>query len=393
MSVMVTDAHLRFSREVVQSLGRKKIAITVAGEDGLRNSACYSKFIKNRILYPNPDREDTFTKFMLEASKGHEVLIPIHTRTIIPISKRLSEFKRIVKIPIPDYETLKIALDKSRLIRLAQGVGIPTPRTWFVDALNQLPSVCNKMSYPVVIKLRQDAFIPPPRYIYAYSPPDFLSKYRLMHNKCSYPLVQEFVPGVGYGFFALFNEKHMPVAVFCHKRLREYPITGGPSAYCESAYDGQLVTLGLRLLTSMKWYGVAMVEFRRDVRDCSFKLMEVNPRFWGSLGLPIHAGVDFPAILYDMVAGKSIKAFPKYLVNKKWRLLLKDIYSLNQGIHETPCKVECLERFISSFFDKHVSYGDADPHDLGPLAYEMGCAIVKRFKIFNRLITRNANSM
>jgi predicted ATP-grasp superfamily ATP-dependent carboligase len=324
---------------------------------------------------------------MLNMAREHEVLIPIHERTIIPISKRLSEFKGIVKIPIPAYSTLQLALDKANSIRLAQRVDVPTPQTYIVDDMSQLQSLSNELQYPVVIKLRQEAFMPPPRYTYANSKCDFVMKYELMHKKCPYPIVQELVRGVGYGFFAIFNEDHDPIAIFCHKRLREYPITGGPSAYCASTYDDRLTELGLKLLTSMKWYGAAMVEFRRDIRDGEFKLMEVNPRFWGSLGLPISSGVDFPTILYNMAVGKAaLPTLPKYEIDRKWRLLLNDVHSLNQAMHESPCKAEYLVRFIGSFFDRRVVYGDADLSDLSPIAYEIGCGIRRRAETLCSLI-------
>ncbi len=41
-----------------------------------------------------------------------------------------------------------------------------------------------------------------------------------------------------------------------------------------------------------------MVEFKLDPRDNTPKLMEINPRFWGSLALAIESGVNFPYLLY-----------------------------------------------------------------------------------------------
>lgn len=40
-----------------------------------------------------------------------------------------------------------------------------------------------------------------------------------------------------------------------------------------------------------------MVEFKMDPRDGVPKLMEINPRLWGSLQLAISAGVDFPCMM------------------------------------------------------------------------------------------------
>jgi predicted ATP-grasp superfamily ATP-dependent carboligase len=77
-----------------------------------------------------------------------------------------------------------------------------------------------------------------------------------------------------------------------HRRIREYPITGGASTAAESFYDPALRDLRLTLLRALNWHGVAMVEFKKDQRDGTHKL--INAKFWGSLDLAIAAGVDFP---------------------------------------------------------------------------------------------------
>lgn len=48
-----------------------------------------------------------------------------------------------------------------------------------------------------------------------------------------------------------------------------------------------------------------MIEFKVDQRDGVAKLMDIWPRFWGSLQLAIDAGVDFPAILVENGEGQS----------------------------------------------------------------------------------------
>jgi len=74
---------------------------------------------------------------------------------------------------------------------------------------------------------------------------------------------------------------------------------------------------GLKILKSLHWHGVAMVEFKKDLHDNQFKLMEINPRFWGSLDLPIASGVDFPYLLYKMSIEGDVK--PKISYRKGLR--------------------------------------------------------------------------
>jgi len=384
ISAIVTDAHLRYSRVVVQSLGTKGISITASGEKDRPNKTFYSKYCKNRIIYPAPDEnEELFVKTMMRAAKGHEVLIPMHERTIIPISKHLKEFERILKVPIPEYKILKIALDKAETVKAAQRIGIPTPQTHFPNNLHELESLSKNLNYPVVVKIRREIFTPPPRYTYAYSQKDLIYKYRLMHEKCAYPLIQELIHGVGYGFFTLFNKHHKPISIFCHRRIREYPITGGPSTYCESTYNQKIVQYGLKLLKEIKWYGVAMVEFRLDHSDNKFKLMEINPRFWGSLPLAIASGVDFPYLLYQMATGDDTKPQITYKIGVRCRFLDSDFLALIEALRLSDHEITYLWNFIKSFNDKNVVYGDFSMKDFGPNAYMFAHAlmsIARKFK-------------
>jgi len=95
------------------------------------------------------------------------------------------------------------------------------------------------------------------------------------------------------------------LALFTHRRLREYPPSGGASTLRESARDAALEDAAVRLLRHIGWTGVAMVEFKR--RQDGFHLMEINPRFWGSLALAVDAGVNFPLLLVKWARGEAFE--------------------------------------------------------------------------------------
>ena len=118
-------------------------------------------------------------------------------------------------------------------------------------------------------------------------------------------LVQERIAGDGVGFFALFD-RGQPKRVFMHRRLREYPVSGGASAAVRAYYDETLKEYGLRILSALAWHGVAMVEFKRQEPSGRLVLMEVNPKFWGSVELALEAGVDFASDLVRVFRGESL---------------------------------------------------------------------------------------
>jgi len=77
-----------------------------------------------------------------------------------------------------------------------------------------------------------------------------------------------------------------------------------------------------------------MVEFKVDPRDNEPKLMELNPRCWGSVALAIHAGVGLPYLLYGMAMEKEFTPVVDYTVGVRCRWLLPgDILHFLQNPH------------------------------------------------------------
>jgi predicted ATP-grasp superfamily ATP-dependent carboligase len=159
---------------------------------------------------------------------------------------------------------------------------------------------------------------------YPKNPGDLMEQYLSIHRRFPYPLIQELIPreGPGYGASFLLDEKGEVRASFVHKRLREYPVTGGASTLRESVRSDDIRDMARALLNALDWFGVAMVEFKVDPRDGTPKLMEINPRFWGSLSLAVEAGVNFPYLLYRMSRGENFKPVEHYQIGKRCRWLL-----------------------------------------------------------------------
>ncbi|MEJ2195051.1 MAG: hypothetical protein P8X73_09375, partial [Ignavibacteriaceae bacterium] len=53
--------------------------------------------------------------------------------------------------------------------------------------------------------------------------------------------------------------------------------------------------------------GVAMVEFKKDINHGKFKLMEVNPKFWGSFELSYKSGINFAYLYYLVAMGMQVQ--------------------------------------------------------------------------------------
>jgi predicted ATP-grasp superfamily ATP-dependent carboligase len=95
---------------------------------------------------------------------------------------------------------------------------------------------------------------------------------------------------------------------------------------CESRpLDPALEAQARRLLGALGWRGVAMLEYKQDLRTGRTVLMEVNGRFWGSLQLAIDAGVDFPYLNHQLALGQPLDLPPAYRTGVRSRWWLGDV--------------------------------------------------------------------
>jgi predicted ATP-grasp superfamily ATP-dependent carboligase len=390
MTAYVTNAEKLITLSVIRSLGKKKITVTCGAEkeDAI---SFRSKYCSNKTLYPSPLKEAEFInqlENMLQKNK-YDVLIPVFADTLLTISKNREKLSKYTNIPIAEHDKIEKALDKAETIKIAMENDIPCPKTYFVDKEQDIEDVKNKLDYPVVLKPTKSFGAKGVAYI--KSPKDLISEYKKISSKYGNNLlVQECIPLEGeiYGCEALFNKDSKPRAVFIHKRLRQHPLTGGQSTLRVSVSHPEVERLGVKLLKALDWYGVAMVEFKIDPRDGKPKLMEINPRFWGSIHLPITAGVDFPYLLYRMAVDGDIETVKGYKLGIKSRALLpSDFRYLISALSDDfthlglkkPDKIRVLLDFMK-LYEKDLYYELFSLDDPKPSLFEMSETISRKLR-------------
>lgn len=346
--VLVTDSQMRNSLSIVRSLGRKGLEVTAADETRF-TPGMYSKYCSKKLVYPSPKNTNKFVDFLINVVKenNYEVIFPVTDATVIPIVKNKKLFSKYTTVPFADYNILSKAIDKSQTLKVAIENNIPCPSTYFVEDLKELDEIKGHLKYPVIIKPRIS--FGSRGVIMCNSPEDLKSRYLNVSNIFGPSIIQEYIPkGNELGVYALFNFDSEPRAVSVQRRIRSYPISGGPSTLRETIYNPELVELAFKLLKALNWVGVAMVEFRVDSRDNIPKLMEINPRFWGSLELSVFSGVDFPYLLYKLATEGDVEPCMDYKSGVKCRWLLPGdiLWYLS-----SPSKLKNLPEFLN--FNTH----------------------------------------
>ncbi len=384
MKVIVTDASQRTALYVIRSLGRRGIDVTAVEKEVGRwaNLGFSSKYVEKRVILPSVhDEPDLYLEGLLKICRGHDVLLPISMYSLKVVSRHIDEFRKILHVPVVNYEKLIKANNTEILINIANNAGIPTPSTYFIKDLNQVKEIAEDLNYPVFIKVKEELELAPAnRNLMVSSAKELLEKYVELHRFQPFPLIQEYIKGEGQGYFAIFNSRSEPKIVFGHRRIREYPITGGPSAFCESHYNSKVMECGDRLLRALNWYGLAMVEFKVDERDQLPKLMEINPRVWGSMPLAIASGVDFPYLLFKLAIDGDVQELRSFKEGVKMRFLINDIRAALSYLAKGKNKIAYLRKFIKDLFDMNVKEGIISLSDPKPGLVNITKAIRRLFQ-------------
>jgi predicted ATP-grasp superfamily ATP-dependent carboligase len=322
--VLVLDGFWNKSLAAVRSLGARRFFVA-AGESTRLAPALFSRHCGRRFLHPSVlgRPEDFLAALERElVAKRYDVLLPMELSTQLLVTKHRERLERLVRIPFADADLALRVHDKGFLASWAKARGIDSPATFHPLGPEEAAEMAPALPYPVLVKPRHSSG--GRGIVRVDREAEFLAGYTRVHARHPLPIVQECMPpgGEALGVAVLMNFASEPRATFAYRRLREYPITGGPSTLRESIADPGLQACAERLLASLGWVGVAMVEYKVDPRDGRPKLLEVNPRFWGSLHHAIVCGVDFPFLLCSLALEGDVARAQGYRVGVKSRSLL-----------------------------------------------------------------------
>jgi predicted ATP-grasp superfamily ATP-dependent carboligase len=296
---LVTDAARGSAVAVITSLARRGWHVIAADHDRFA-PGLHSRHAHEHFLYPPPrETPDQFIAALGRAVRERhvDVVVPITDDAIVPLAAANGTLDGCA-VALPGARALAATTDKRATIALAESLGIPTPRTAVVETAAEALERAPALGWPVVLKPERSKRYRPGHPLesfavtYAEDAEALRERMERLEGRGAV-LVQEYYPGEGHGVAILAHEGRL-LAAFQHRRLREYPLTGGTSAYRESVpLDPVLYAHAARLVAALAWTGPALVEFKLGARGP--KLMEINGRVWGSLPLAVKSGIDFPA--------------------------------------------------------------------------------------------------
>ena len=324
MKVLVTGSSLKIGMAVIHSLSRKGCIVVGADQQLF---PIYSRHLKSHYIHASYSDSKFYEDILsiIEKEKP-DVFIPIGGTKEVSFYK--NEINKYVNTLVPDYKSFSAAFDKKKTYEICSLAGIAMPKRFSDDEANILLS-----------EGRNNKLVTKPGFDIGGSRGLSIVKNRnelknarnnIKSNHGNY-IIEEFIPGASRTrtLQLLFDKNNKLISYFILKKIHQWPITGGNTAYAESTHEENLLEFVMPFFESCPWEGPAGVQLIIDERNGKSKLIEINPRFTGSLPFAIQCGVNFPFYACNAALNRNINVSSNYQTGKFYIHLsfyLKAIY-------------------------------------------------------------------
>jgi D-aspartate ligase len=297
---------------VARSLWKRGVAVDVLADGRVQPLVRHSRACKRFLAVPSAlERAEMWTRWLSDARPA--VLLPCSDEGVEFVAHHRSTLQSAGHRPVQANDrALLDMLDKARTYELAREAGIPAPLTATLARLEDLDRL--DFPFPCAIK---------PRYSHSFTSSfhpeakgttvaDPEQARRLLEPilAAGHPmLLTEVIPGRDDRFrsyYTYMDEDGEPLLHFTKRKLRQCPSHFGLGSYHLTEWHPEVARLGLQFARHAGLRGIVNIEFKQDVRDGRFKLIECNPRFTAANAQVCAAGLDLALIAYGRLVGAPL---------------------------------------------------------------------------------------
>lgn len=290
MKILITDIFLRKTFDVINILrsNHSQFGLILANYKRVK--------LKSKLLYNQKsfllrkDTYDNFEKDLLEIERANAftefIYLPIEEDTTMLFYEYINHNKKTkIKYLLPNIDSFNLAKNKESLQQFCSSQGFSVPQQYTQSSLEDL----NQGFQKLIVKPKEGSGSKGIKYIDSKKELNILK-----HLDYSKYFVQRQINNSKdvYGAFYLFNDGKALIS-YGHKRIRTFPLRGGVTVYSELNNNKAVLSIGEEILKKLKWNGFAMIEFLYDDIDENYKVIEINPRLWGSIMLSEFIGANF----------------------------------------------------------------------------------------------------
>ena len=284
----------------------------------------YGNFTRRAEVRVAPDsrhQPEELFRFLLALGaelSDRPVLFPTRDDDIVFLDRYRAELEPLFRLPIPASSVVSACLDKWETYLAACRAEVETPKCWMLNSAEDARRVAEEAAYPCVLKpvashhWRQGSnwsIVGGRKAFGVANAADLRAEYASIAQADPRALAQELIAGADDQLVVVacyMDLQSRWVAGFNARKLLQIPEGFGTGCIVSTADQPGLFERTERLLRSMRFTGIAEVEYKWDATAGDFKLIEINCRPWDQHSLGQAAGVDVIWLAYCEHAGLSV---------------------------------------------------------------------------------------
>lgn len=320
-----------------RSLGRRGIAVHALG-DGLGNGLVERSRHTTTWFDPHPgtDVQRAWLDWLATRGPHAGVVLACGDDGLELLANRRTDVEALGYLVPPAADGLVLdLLDKARTYELAAAAGVPVPTTVFVRSVADLHDAGSCIGFPCALKpVHSHRWARQGRRGKAVVVRDAPSLERLGQELLDAGLamlVTEIVPGDDSRFTSYYtwiDDDGTPAFHFTKHKLRQYPIGFGTGTFHVVTRDPAVAEIGLELFRRIGLRGLGNVEFKRDARDGTLRLIECNLRITAANELLLRAGLDLAWFVWCRTTGRDVELPPEFREGQTMCVPSRDVRAL-----------------------------------------------------------------
>jgi predicted ATP-grasp superfamily ATP-dependent carboligase len=292
--------------------GIEVIALGRGAADSVRRSRHCHRYVRFR---DGPELQAAWLAWLKQhaAELSDAVLLPADDEALELVAHRRAELVAIGYQPFEANDRALLAmLDKGKTAAIAKQTGIPQPETVVIRDRQSLALAAAELGFPLALKPLHSHLLARQgsrwgKLVVAEDRDELERVATELRDGGVDVLATEIIPGGDdqlVSYYSYIDEHGEPLLHFCKQQLRAHPPRFGLSSYQRSLWDPEVADIGLRFFRGAGVRGLVNVQFKRDARDGTLRLIECNHRFTAANELVRLAGINLARLTYDRALGR-----------------------------------------------------------------------------------------
>jgi D-aspartate ligase len=318
----------------IRTLGRLGVPVYAITEDRL-TPAALSRYCTGRFVWRVSGREEPgyLARRLCEVGQRlgrRAVVVPVDDEAAVLVAEYADELSEYFIFPRIESGLPRTLASKQRLFELCRQHDVPAPASACPATGTELAEFASAAAFPVVVKTAEPwtrRRAPVVSYTTVmHTAGELLAAAPSGHGEPPGMIVQEYIPrhqAEDWIVHLYCDANSDCLLMFTGVKVRSWPPHNGATACAYALGNPELAQLAERFCKEIGFRGIADLDWRRDLRDGQYKLVDFNPRVGNQFRLfETEQGIDVVRALHLDLTGRTV---PPGAVRSGRRIIVEHI--------------------------------------------------------------------